>query len=40
MRHHVNGRIIPGNQFPIVPDIFRLLDRHCGNSFSYGFRSS
>jgi hypothetical protein len=28
MRHHVNGRIFPADEFSFVPDLIGLLQRH------------
>src|ERR1700727_2336844 len=32
VRHHVHLGVIPGNQFPVVPDFFSRLNRHGGEA--------
>src|SRR5581483_10814550 len=31
VRHHVDLCVVPGNELPVVPDLFRFRDRHAGS---------
>ena len=33
VRHHVNGRVVPVDEFTVVPDLVGLLDGHRTHSF-------
>ncbi len=39
VRHHVQGSVVPGDEFAVVPDFFRLLNRHA-DSFGIEIRGS